>query len=153
MEVCDYGKQICSVLVILGVLYRSSTFYRSDVINHNEISMLFALLRLGTESQARTSMALNVIMEFVSDQSVDVADMLLYFGKKLSVADPPSEWIYVIPMIHIFQGYMKPFEHPKLTSGSIKWTDKTFEMTKSKVQVISRYFTALRLCIVPALQS
>ena len=133
MEIHDNARRMCSVLVILGVFYRSmSWFFRTDYVDSSEIAYLFAMLHLRQEPGQSHVSDLEVLRSFVSDDyCVDVADMLLYFTElTLSVANPTFECVYIIPLIHILQGRVKPFDIPALTSDNIKWTDRKIQLYK-----------------------
>lgn len=127
---------MCSVLVILGVLFKSSKhFLYSNAINPDETLHLFSLLRLRQEQDQSNALKygeLNIVMDFVSDPFFKaVANMLSHFiDRILHVNSSVQEWICVIPLIHIFKKSIQPFQDPALTSKTIKWTDESINLAQ-----------------------
>lgn len=121
------------MLVILGVLHKLQSC--SEYVILNEFSVLFKMLRLRPQpglSLVSRSVDLNVILEFVSDQyKADVAVVLLHFTNGfMCAANSAPDLIYVIPLIHILKGSVKPFDFPALKSDAIIWTDESIRLFK-----------------------
>ena len=137
----DNGRRMCSVLVVLAVLSKASwLLFSSNEISADEISLPFSMLRLCQKPHHSHAVDLNILMDFVSEKHyVDVARVLAVFTTKiLPSPSAVSEWVYVIPLVHIFRKKTKPYQDPALVSKDILWSDadiplsqvKPFTMTK-----------------------
>lgn len=141
----DNGRKMCSVLVIINLLFEISDSFKSD-INPSQISFLFSMLRLRPhleQSQIMKFLDLDFLGRFIPDQHhIEVAKTLIHFTKKvLPSGSAGPEWIFVLPLIHFFQKkiHLYPFDSPALTSEKINWSDKNFNLymlspyTKEKI--------------------
>lgn len=144
----DNGRKMCSVLIILNVLFKTyRCFHRRD-INAYDVSRLFSMLHLMPESYqsyraTKHSLDLNFLMRYIPEDNYgEVAAALIFFVNLIVPVAVRPEWVYVIPLIHIFDKTTQPFGNPQLTSGSISWTDKKIRLASintNSLNEISRY--------------
>ena len=131
----DNGRRMCSVLVVLAVLSKASRllFYNNE-ISRDEIIPPFSMLRLCQEPHHSLAADLNILMDFVPEQHyVEVARVLAVFTNKILPSPSAiSQWVYVIPLIHIFRKKTKPFQDPALVSKDIMWSDADIQLTQVK---------------------
>lgn len=124
---------MCSVLIILDTLFKMSRFYHRSDIDRSWISLLFSMLRLRPElkqSQAPKFLDLTFLSAFIPDPyHREVAKALVYFTEQVLLdGGAKPEWINVLPLIHIFEKRIHPFDSPALTSEKINWTDKSVNL-------------------------
>jgi hypothetical protein len=135
----DNGRRMCGVLVVTVLL--SKVLH----INADEISLLFSMLHLWQEPGCTEAKCadLNILMDFVSEQHYEeVSENLVKCANTIiPSASGVSEWIYVVPLIHIFQKKIEPFQSPALTSKDMKWFDpciRLYQLKNTSIK-ISRY--------------
>lgn len=133
----DNGRRMCSVLVIMDILFKISDRVTHNSISSDDIALLFSMLHLRPENvNQNIPPDLNFIMAFIPDQCYPgVAKVLVHFTTILQQAK--LEWIYVIPLIHIFEKKVLPCAKPEVKSDLIKWTDVHFKRTRSTTSVMS----------------
>lgn len=136
------GRRICGVLLILKLLFRECDHFLPSDISPREISQLFSMLHLKPDiiQSGPKFSDLNFLTTFIPDQyHVQVAKALTHFTELvLPIADTTPEWVFVIPLIHVFEKRIHPFDVPALTSDTIKWTDRGINLTKVNRAMISR---------------
>ena len=126
-SVTDNGRLMCSVLLILHVLFKVKHYVHS--VNPHEVAFLFTMLCLRPDISSHlnhkcldlTFLTSNIPQEY----HVKIVDELIFFtNQMLPVASLNLEWICVIPLIHIFSKRIEPFDLPVFTSNEIQWRDK-----------------------------
>ena len=106
-----------SVLIILNILFKIS-----DRVTHSsdDIAQLFSMLYLRpldqNWSKSPKFLDLNIVMAFIPDQYYQsISKVLAHFTKYLGAK---LEWVYVIPLIHIFEKHISPYDKPAIKSDS-----------------------------------
>lgn len=135
------GRRMCSVLIILYLLYKlylSNHLQRSD-INIKEILGLFSMLYLRPDISKCSCTDLKFLQSYIPDDFTrDVGRALIYF---INIVLPSSQsrldWVCVIPLIHFFMGKALPFDAPETDSKKLKWFDQhiVFATIKSPTAV------------------
>ena len=126
---------MCSVLVIMYILFKISDQVTPSSISSDDIVQLFSMLHLRPENVPnQIPPDLNFIMTFIPDQYYpEVAKVLIHFT---TILQAKLEWVYAIPLIHILKKKILPFAKPEVKSDLIKWTDVDFKPNQSRM---SRY--------------
>ena len=121
---------MCSVLVIMYILFKISDRVTPSSISSDNIAQLFSMLHLRPEKVSnQIPPDLNFIMGFIPDQYYpEVAKVLIHFA---TIMQPKIDWVYVIPLIHILKKKVLPCAKPEVESSLIKWTDVDFKLTRS----------------------
>ena len=90
---------------------------------------------------------LEVLLNFVPEGAYDqIATCLEEFTnfviKERQLREP--QWLYVLPLIHIFRKKIKPFDKPATTN--IQWEDNNIKLSLAKCTSSVRGNTRLVLC-------
>lgn len=127
------GRRMCSVLIILNLLDKIVAGLHRDDLNSNDISVLFSMLCLKPNLARSNCDDLDFLKMCIpySHHKV-VADFLVKFTNTIlpmSNLRRPDDWLYVIPLIHIFEN-VPTFGSVPLTSNEIKWKDSRINLWK-----------------------
>lgn len=113
------GKRMCSILIILELLNKLG---HKD---NNDINLLFSMLCFKPPDSSQTWEDLSFLLSFIPNEChMNLAKVLVNFVNAiLPVCSDLNriEWLYVIPLVHIFQKKTVPFKPPALTSKEIRW--------------------------------
>ena len=104
---------------------------KPEKLNSNEIDILFSMLRLKPDSSQKCA-DLNFVRNYIpQDYHEHVGDVLVYFMKLCLPTNnlKSVDWVYVVPLIHIFKKKINPFDTPTRISQKIKWTDGNIDLT------------------------
>ena len=126
----DNGKRMCTVLIILVLLYKiEANIHPDDVI------MVLSLLRLRPpetrDVQVPKFLDLLLVMRSIpEDFHAEMSAILSRFKNYvLYIATEELEWVYIIPLIHILSKQVKPLEELALTiSEKIQWRDDSLPL-------------------------
>jgi hypothetical protein len=129
----DNGKKPCSALIILDILFKSSRLYRYSDVPLNCIKLIFSMLQMKPElhpAQRPKFSDLEFLMAYIPEHyHSHIAEVLVYFTNQVLPIDSGKlEWVYVLPLIHIFGKRVTAFDSPKLKSASIKWMDEKINL-------------------------
>ena len=126
------GKRMCSVLIIVSLLYKLSADSHVRNIAPNNISGLFSMLCLRPDVTKFSCTDLKVLQSFIPDASIkDVAKALIFFiANILPNGQLRPDWVNVIPLVHFLLGKVNPFDPPKMSSKEIKWIDRHISLAK-----------------------
>ena len=129
---------MCSILVILCLFRRMIPDHaKLNSFDLEFLCILFEMLRLvphEVNSQWKCE-ELDVIFTFIGDTAYgEVATCLGDFTnlviERCKLSKP--EWLHIIPLIHIFQKKVKPFERAATKSDSIQWQDNCIKLHLAK---------------------
>lgn len=125
------GKRICAVLTIFRLFNETHTDLQ-NVINDN-IAELFSMLRL-KPGNYRHSIELNYLTSFIPDDQYEVIAGI--FVRFINLIIPTNiEWVYVIPILHIFQKRIKHCEVSEISYKDIQWTDQLIDESEIKTPI------------------
>ena len=120
------GRRMCSVLVILNLLWKLLGHLHASDSDASEISWLFSMLYLKPHIHQPCPKCLD--LEFLLDcvpqsHHKALANILTHFVKFVLQRDDlkKPEWVYVIPLIHFFSKKVKPFDAPAIATARIEW--------------------------------
>lgn len=132
LESYDNGKRMCATLVILNLLQKISFLLHHNDVSSADINMLFSMLHLRTDSNSEVDVMF--LQSYIPDSCFkDVANVLIHFTKSiLSSSTNRLDWVYVIPLIHIFGRRIKPFNSAVLNSKEIMWIDTQIDISNLK---------------------
>ena len=146
----DSGRRMCVVLLIIVLLFKIQKF--QDLINFDYITLLFSMLHImrpperpGVQ-QVPNFLDLAVIMARVpEDKLIQVSNALLFFNRQiLPISSDRLDWVYIIPLIHIFSKKVKISEKRTLLYNEIEWKDENlqlFRINSHTRSCFTRYIT------------
>lgn len=111
---------MCSILIILNLLHKLSEID----ISPDDIDILFSMLCF-KPGPCDSWDDLNFLLSFIPKECrKKVANVLVKFINAIMPFSSDLQtinWLYLIPLVHIFQKKTKPFKDPTLTSKEIIW--------------------------------
>ena len=118
-----------AVLLIINLLHKiSAQLMTADRLNCNQLVSLFSMLCLNPNLSHSKSEDLQFLLSFIPTECYKpISDALIYFTNNY-LLDLKIEWLYVIPLIHIFKKRVHPFENPVYDKKYIKWTDEDINL-------------------------
>lgn len=129
------GKQICSMLVVLLLLNKIySHFKENDVKDYKTISSMFSklCLQVSNSQQPPTCPDLDFVLSRIpDDHRKNIAEALKELVNSIVSLNgwKTPEWLYAVPLIHILNGKIEPFQRPTLTSKDINWKNDCIDVT------------------------
>jgi hypothetical protein len=147
----DNGKKACSALIILDIFFKLKFSHQPSDVPPNYIKTIFSMLQMRPElppMQRPKFSDLNFLMMYIPDcYYTKIAEVLVHFTNQVLPTDSGKpEWVYVLPLIHIFDRRVTAFDFPELKSASIRWTDEkvnldTVSKNRTTPAKIARYQT------------
>lgn len=137
----DNGKRICSVLVILSNLYRIFIFLNSK--DFTNIPRMFSMMLLKPNIDRASCEDLTFVLTMIPEQEcAGIAEVLVTFANHIISKNglTTTEWLYVIPIIHVLNNKIEPFQKPSLNLSDIKWTNDYIDLGKMKKIALRRRF-------------
>ena len=135
----EYGERMCSVLVILRLLQKVipqdtpiHTFLDYYKLHTNWIVRCFSMMLMEPEEIKPNQWVikeLDVLMKFVHSKSYSEVSNCLVTMVNYVIKDKhllQCQWLYVLPLIHIFRLRIKPFENRNLSN--IQWDDEDVKL-------------------------
>ena len=128
---------MCSVLIILMLLSKviQDQHFKLEMFHLEELCSMFGMLCLAPhqlDTQWKSE-DLDILLNFVPEVAYDeIATCLEEFINSVieerQLRGP--QWLYVLPLIHIFRKKIKPFEKPATTD--IQWDDNKIKLSLAK---------------------
>lgn len=125
----ESGRKMYSVLVILCLLKRMIPEHcRLEALPLEELCSVFDMLclaphRVGSQWKSEN---LDVLLSSIPETAYGELATCLETFTNLVIERcrlRRLQWLYVLPLIHIFQKKIKPFENPATKFGDIQWVD------------------------------
>ena len=124
--------------------------FKPEMFLLEELCSMFGLLCLAPyqlDTQQWKSEDLDVLLNFVPEAAYDenatcLEEFTNFVIKERQLRGP--QWLYVLPLIHIFRKKINPFEKPATTD--IQWEDNKIKLSLAKYKSSVRDDTRLVLC-------
>lgn len=145
-DISENGRRIASVLTIMCCFHGMiSRRVKIDQIPLEAVSDMLLMLRLMPQLNKNKCNDLDHLSHLISNKNFmkvvchSILDFIVHLSHSQYLKQP--QWLYSVPLLHLLNGKVKPFQKIELNPSEIPWKDREIGLSKIRSETYGLSFS------------